>query len=111
MQRQQATVGPLAATSATAIASTSQVVAALGFVVMNGTLGTATANNVALSQSVSGAAAVKLNGTTSTTLVQTGATGAYLGSLQRIYITSAGNDSGITFAVVGLDQNGASVTE
>jgi hypothetical protein len=103
-------VGPLAATSTTAVAA-SQSPAAASQLVLNGTLGTAVANNIALSQTITGAVAVTINGSTSTTLRQTGATGAFLTSPQYIYVTSAGNDSGITFKVVGLDNNGASVTE
>lgn len=110
------TVGPLAATSVNNIA-TSQSPAAKGFLALNGTLGTAVANSIALSQSVSGATAVIINGSTAQTLPQTGATGALVGnaafglSPQRIYITSAGNDSGITFAVVGFGLNSTVQTE
>lgn len=110
MRPQTVTVGPLSATSVNNIATT-QSPAAKGFLALNGTLGTASANSIALSQSVSGAAAVVINGATAQTLPQTGATGALIGNSasgithQQIYITSAGNDSGITFAIVGLSRN------
>lgn len=110
MQEMIATVGPLASSSATKIAL-SQSPPTAGNIVLNGAAGSFTANNIAKSQTVSGATAVALNGTTSTTLVQNGKTGAYLGSMQYIYITSAGNDSGITFAILGLDQYGTSISE
>ncbi len=100
MQTMTATVGPLAASGATKVAL-SQSPPGIGYIVLNGALGSFTANNIALSQSITGATAVIINGSTNAKLVQTGATGAYLGSLQRIYITSAGNDSSITFAIVG----------
>jgi hypothetical protein len=79
--------------------------------VLNGTLGTAVANSIALSQTLASATTVVINGALSTTIIQTGTVGAFLTAPQFIYITSAGNDSGITFAIVGLDNNGASVTE
>lgn len=103
-------VGPLASASATKI-SASQKSAGAGYLVLNGAAGDAVANNICASQSPAGAGALTLNGTT----VNGGV--AYLPSPptpQRIYITSAGNDSGVTFAVVGTvySINGpASVTE
>ena len=104
-------VGPLASASTNNI-STSQSPAAAGQLVLNGALGTATANNIALSQSISGAAAALLNGAAGgKTIVQTGKTGAILSAPSRIYITSAGNDSGVTFAVTGLTSNGTAVSE
>lgn len=63
-----------------------------------GAAGTFTANDIAQSQSPGGAVALTLNGTTVTSGV------AYLRSQpmpQRIYITSAADDSAVTFAVVG----------
>lgn len=111
------TAGALASASANNIA-TSQSPAAAGWLALNGTLGTAIANSIALSQSVSGASAVLLNGALGgAIIVQTGAKGAILSlagqstTPSRIYITSAGNDSGITFAIVGLSANGTSITE
>lgn len=104
-------VGPLAATAATNIAL-SQTPAGEVYLVLNGALGAFSANGIALSQSITGASPVSLNGANSQTIPQTGATGAITaGYAQRIYITSAGNDSGITFAVTGLDRNGAAISE
>lgn len=104
-------VGPLAAAGTTKI-GLSQTPGAAGWLVLNGSLGSFSANGIALSQSITGATAVLLNGANSQILPQTGATGAITGGYgQRIYITSAGNDSGITFAVNGLDLNGAALSE
>ena len=104
-------VGPLAATGTTKIAL-SQSPAGAGWLALNGAYGSFSANGIALSQSITGATAVILNGKNSQTIPQTGTTGAITGSYaQRIYITSAGNDSGVTFAVKGLDRNGAAVSE
>ena len=104
-------VGPLAATSVNNIATT-QSPGAASQLVLNGTLGTATANNICTTQTITGATALTINGTLSQTLVWTAATGALIGiTPQYIYITSAGNDSGITFAVVGLTTGNVRVTE
>lgn len=76
-----------------------------------GAAGTFTANDIAQSQSPGGAVALTLNGTTVVSGI------AYLRNQpvpQRIYITSAGNDSAVTFAIVGtvFGLNGpVSVTE
>jgi hypothetical protein len=99
------TVGPLVSASATKIALL-QSPGAAGALVLNGAAGSFTANNIALSQVVTGAAAIVLNGILSH---GSPATGYPQGN--PIYITSAGNDSGITFAIVGLDKNGAVVSE
>jgi len=103
-------VGPLLAVVGNS-AVASQTTTAKGWLALNGTTGTATANNIALSQTPASATTVTINGAAAQTLVQTGTTGALLSPPQRIYVTSAGNNSGITFAVVGLDINGAKVTE
>ncbi len=91
------TVGPLASGSATKICA-SQKAAGARKLVLNGASGNATANNVCLSQTPGGAGALTLNGTAVTGGI------AYLGGLttpQYIYITSAANDSGRSFVVVG----------
>jgi hypothetical protein len=67
-------------------------------------LATAAANNIAASQSP-GAGAITLNGS----LVSGGV--ATLDTPRRVLITSAGNDSGITFTVVGTNYSGAALTE
>lgn len=89
-------VGPLAASSANKIA-TSQKLAATGggYIVLNGAAGTATANNIAQSQTPAGATALTLNGTT----VSGGV--AYLGTPQRVYITSVSDETAKTFVVTG----------
>jgi len=103
-------VGPLlAVVGNSAVASQSPTAA--GWLALNGTTGTAVANNIAKSQTPAGAVAITINGVAAQTLVQTGTTGALLWPPQRIYITSAGDNSGITFAVLGLDRNGAQVKE
>ena len=111
MQPRVVQVGPLVAGSATKIAL-SQSPAAAGALALNGAAGTATANNICLSQSGTAATPLLLNGAlkqtryVAPTMGVTGATIAALPTAQPIYITSAGNDSGITFAVVGLGANG-----
>lgn len=91
------TVGPLASATATKI-STSQKSAGTRLV-LNGAAGTATANNICLSQTPGGAGNLTLNGTTVTSGV------ANLGSMVYVYITSAGNDSGVTFTISGYGYN------
>ena len=94
------TVGPLAAASANNIA-TSQTGAAGRNLVLNGAIATGfVANNIALSQSVASATTVVLNGAT----VQSDSI-AHFSQAQPVAITSAGNDSGITFTVVGTGPN------
>jgi len=70
-----------------------------------GPIAAASANNIALSQVVSGASNVTLNGA----LVSGGV--ATLDVPRRVLITNVGNDSGITFTVYGTTFGGASVTE
>lgn len=70
-----------------------------------GPLAAASANNIALSQTVAGAASVNLNGT----LVTGGV--AYLSKPQQVLITDVGNDSGITFTITGTDRYGAALTQ
>ena len=68
-----------------------------------GPLAAASANAVALSQSLVGAGNVVLNGA----LVVGGV--AVLDQPRRIIVTSAGNDSGITFTAYGTDWSGNAV--
>ena len=70
-----------------------------------GPLAAASANNIALSQSVVGASAVVLNGSTASGGVAT------LDTARRVLITSAGNDSGITFTITGTNWSGSSISE
>lgn len=63
------------------------------------TLAAASANNIALSQAVGGAGNLTLNGSTVSGGVAT------LDAPRRVGITSAGNDSGITFTVYGTSRS------
>lgn len=106
-------VGPLAGASATNI-STSQKSTGT-YLVLNGSLGTATANNVCQSQTPGGAGALILNGAlakttgyiipqaygTAGTIVASGTAAVYLPAPQRIYITGGSDESAKTFTVVG----------
>lgn len=128
MQPRAVQVGPLAAPSATKIAL-AQSPSAAGYLALNGAASTAVANNICLSQSGAAATPLLLNGVlcraqfTGPTF-PAGATVAYIPDLladvnaasttnlwspstgQPIYITSAGNDSAITFKVVGISTDG-----
>src|ERR1019366_2525959 len=98
--------GPIIAASTTKIAL-AQAPGAAGALALNGASGVFTANSISLSQTVSGAAVVLLNGALGPSpAVLDGVTG-----IGPIYITSAGNDSGITFAIVGRNIYGATLTE
>lgn len=90
-------VGPLIAASATKIAL-SQKAAAAQYLVLNGAAGTATANNICLSQTPGGAGALTLNGS----LASGSPAVANIANNQPVYITSAANDSGVTFTVSGV---------
>lgn len=70
-----------------------------------GPIAAASANNIALSQVVSGASNVTLNGA----LVSGGV--ATLDVPRRVLITNVGNDAAVTFTVYGTTFGGASVTE
>ncbi len=70
-----------------------------------GPLTSASANNIAASQTVTGAANVVLNGS----LVSGGV--ATLDNPRRVLITNIGNDAAITFTVYGTTFNSASVSE
>jgi hypothetical protein len=70
-----------------------------------GPLAAAVTNSICLSQTPAGAGALTENGALASDGVATLAVPA------RITITSAGNDSGKTFVVVGTDHYGSSITE
>lgn len=112
----QVKVGPLVAASTNNI-STSQVTTANSYLVLNGTTAIGSANNICLSQSGTTATALTINGTSKSLSPYGGAVCANVGggatgsSAYRVYITSAGNDSGITFALYGSDINGGALTE
>jgi hypothetical protein len=94
------TVGGLVAASATRIGlSQLAAIAGTNYLVLNGAAGAFSATSIAASQSPGGAGALTLDGS----LVRTvsGAAIAYLPPASRIYITSAGNDSGRSFVVRG----------
>lgn len=116
MQPRVTQAGPLAAPSATKI-GLSQSPSAAGALALNGAAGTAVANNICASQSGTAAAPLLINGAlaqtrfASPTVGVAGATIGWLRTPQPIYITSAGNDSAATFAIVGLDANNATLSE
>jgi hypothetical protein len=107
MQPRVTQVGPLASSSATKI-SASQTPGGAGAIALNGSAGTAVANNICTSQSGTVNTPLIINGAlsqtgyASPTVGVTGATIASLPTASPIYITSAGNDSAITFKVVGI---------
>lgn len=108
------TVGPLASASANAV-SLSQTAAGAQYLVINGAsaAGTFAANSICASQTPGGAGALTINGTLATTnpVAGAGGTGAAPSALvrfpvpTRIYITCAGNNSGVTFTVTGTVQS------
>lgn len=88
-------VGALVAADDDAI-SASQLVAGAQSLVINGAKSDGTtANNICASQTQSGAGDLTINGTLAVSGV------AYLRIMRPIYITSAGNDAGVTFTVYG----------
>lgn len=116
MQPRTTTVGPLIAASATKIAASQTVPAAQG-VALTGASGTFVANNVATSQTLAAAGPVTL-----VAGVAPATTGMFGGGLpistifgtrfhSKIYITSTGNDSGITFTILGRNGFGNVMTE
>lgn len=99
MRTTRLTAGPLAAASATNIA-TSQTIPGAYSVTLNGTLDTGfVSNNIALVQTRGSAGNLTLNGARVVSGI------AYLAQPQNISITSSGNDTGITFTVTGLSAN------
>ena len=95
-------VGPLATASATKISLTQKAaIAGTNYLVLNGAGGSFTANSVCASQTPGGAGALTLNGTLASS-APSGTAIAYLPSASRIYITGGSDESGKTFAVVGI---------
>lgn len=70
-----------------------------------GNLAAASVNNIATSQSVASGAAFNLNGSAVVGGV------AVLDQARRVLITSAGNDSAVTFTVTGTNRQGQVITE
>lgn len=68
-------------------------------------LAAASANNVATSQSLAGAGPLTLNGSTVSGGVAT------LDSQRRVILTSAGNDAGLTWTVIGTSQGGQQIVD
>jgi hypothetical protein len=112
MQPRITTVGPLTTAAAATQLALSQTVPAAQGVVLNGVAGVFVANNVATSQTLSGAASV-----TFATAYAVNALFGYTAQLPtstlfgglwfpQVYITSAGNDSGITFSILGRNELG-----
>lgn len=99
MQQISVKVGPFATADDNAI-SVAQNVAAGGYFVLNGVLGTFSATKVAASQTPSGAGNLTLAATT-----------VALNPEQYVYITSAADETSKTFTVYGIDRNGTSVVE
>lgn len=73
--------------------------------IVNKTLAAASSNNISLSQSLAGAGNLVINGSAASGGVAT------LDKQRRVIITSAGNDSGITWTVTGTDTTGNSVVD
>lgn len=88
------TVGALPTADADGI-SVAQKAAAAQYLVLNGAFADEVANNICASQSPAGLGDLTINGSAATGGI------AYLPSQRRVYITSAGNDSGRTFTVYG----------
>lgn len=125
MQPRVTQAGPLAAASATNIAA-AQTTPAAGVLALNGSTAGAVANNICLSQSGTAATPLLINGVLATTQYSAPTMGLTLDKVAYIptplassnalkmsnilspstgspvLITSAGNDSGITFKIVGL---------
>jgi hypothetical protein len=94
-------IGPLVTADADGV-SLSQTAAAAQNLVINGLFaaGTFSANNVAATQSAGAAGNLTLNGAAVVAGV------AQLGTPRRVYITSAADDSSISFTVYGTTYNG-----
>lgn len=93
------TVGPLSSASANNISTTQTPPGAFAAVINGALAAGATANNIAASQSAAGAADLTINGALAVSGV------AYLVTPGSVSITSAANDTGITFTVYGLAYN------
>jgi hypothetical protein len=96
--------GPLAASSATKVATAQRPYGTGGALALIGAASDFVAGTVCATQAP-GSAALTINGTR----VNTGV--AYLTTPSYIYINSSGDDHGITFAVVGTDQWGTVLKE
>jgi hypothetical protein len=127
-------VGPLGAASATNIAA-AQSAPGAGALALNGSLAGAVANNICLSQSGTAATPLLINGTLAVTRYSAPVLGltpvsvAYIpiplavsnaskssnilspAGGSPLLISSAGNDSGITFTVVGFADHGQYITQ
>lgn len=102
MGRQVAVVvGPLATAAVNKVSLTQKAaISGTNYLVLNGAAGAFTANSVCASQTPGGAGALILNGTLASS-VPTGTAIAYLPQASFIYITTAADETGKTFAVVG----------
>ena len=89
------TVGGLATADADGV-SISQTAVAAQYLVISGAIADESANNICASQTPSGAGNLTIDGAAAVSGV------AYLPAQRRVYITSAGNDSGRTFTIYGL---------
>lgn len=74
-------------------------------VIFSWALAAASANNIALSQSLAGAGSLTLNGAAASGGVAT------LDVQRRVIVTSVGNDSALTWTVRGTNQSGAPITD
>lgn len=93
-------VGPLIAGSATKVSlSQKAAIAGTNYLVLNGAAGSFSATSVCASQTPGGAGALVLNGSLASSA--TGTTVVNLPAPSRIYITTAADESGKTFAVKG----------
>ncbi len=101
MRPQVIQVGPLIAATATKVGLTQKAaISGTNYLVLNGAAGSFVANSVCASQTPGGAVALTLNGTLANSA--TGTTIVPLPTGSRIYITGGSDESGKTFAVVGL---------
>jgi hypothetical protein len=98
MQAKTVSVGPVTAAVANQVAASQTPYA--GQVILNGAGASFSINNVATSQDPAGAGNLTL-----------ASSPVSFTSPRYLYITSAGNDTSITFTVTGLDANGQPLTE
>lgn len=98
MQAKTVSVGPVTAAVGNQVAASQTPYA--GQVILNGAGASFSINNVATSQDPAGAGNLTLVSST-----------VSFPSPRYLYITSAGNDTSITFTVTGLDANGQPLTE
>lgn len=74
-------------------------------VVVTKTLDAASANGISLSQSLAGAGNLLINGAAASGGIAT------LISQRRVIITSAGNDAGLTWTIIGTDDTGSQIKD